>query len=146
MEQEGLKKRESQIASELEKLFEMQMSAKGIAQDLFQERLAKVGGDRKAVQARLMELSAQIEDVRAKGQESERIRDRILEFKKGWKKATGSDKKRLSRRVLSRLIPTERGLEVFYFSERTAGGDLIGSCVGSDIGGNGWGGRTRTCE
>ncbi|MCB0343342.1 MAG: recombinase family protein, partial [Bdellovibrionales bacterium] len=135
-EQGGLKKRESQLTKELDQLITMKMGSQGIAEEIFQERLEKLGMERKAIQNRLAELSEQIEESQKRSNESQRIRDRVTEFQKGWKKATGAEKKRLGRRLLSRLIPTENGLEVFYFTEKEVCSDYVGenqSAVGDGV-------------
>ena len=118
-EKAGLEKRASQLSIDLERLFELQLNSEGVAQELFKERLAKIGSERKTIENRLLELTEQIEKRNSLRSESRRIRSRVEEFRKGWKRATAAEKKRLGRRVLSKLIPSERGLEIFYFTDRS---------------------------
>lgn len=160
-EQNHLKKKESQLSEDLEKLFELHLSSQGMSKEIIHDRIEKIGHSRKQVQIRLAELEQKNLMAREYENASKQIKNHILEFNRGWKKATGAEKKRLARKVLSRLIPTEVGLEVYYFmgtenlSENDNTNANMGSeaqkqknqvlslvSVGSDIVKVGWGRRT----
>ncbi len=161
LERDGLEKRQTQIEVEVGRLFDLQLKSPDLATELFGDRLAKLSVEKKSNQLRLAELESQTQLGHSAQKATDSLREQIAEFNRGWKKATGAEKKRLSRRVLSRLVPSDEGLNVFYFldegfglvsggagvagSKALAGSqgrkDLILSCAGSDVVENGWGGR-----
>ena len=80
-----------------------------------------------------------------------RIQQLVVEVRKGFKKAPPPMKRRLLRKLLSSLVYTSQGLEVYFnvgdsydFNSEVLDQSLLFRDL--PIGGNGWGGRGRTCE
>ena len=107
---------------------------------------------------------------------TQEIAERLREFERGFRKASGAMKKRLVRRVLKQVLVTPEGLKMYMLmagqedipnhqlklvreesvggnktplyalTKRAAGDDSKLSVLGSDIRKNGDSGRTRTCD
>ncbi|MBV2167918.1 MAG: recombinase family protein [Bdellovibrio sp.] len=178
---------EAEIASTFK--LQMQMSGGTESAALAAEHLEKLGKQKKSLMAFLENLKLQEENIVEAGEVVKVIEEKVLEFRKGFPKATPVLKRRLVRKVLKKLVLTPKGLETFFCVDendvekaagrhvpgasakilrferkkesesqilgateppalplRAAGSDLIPSFEFLLNDGNGWGGRTRTCE
>jgi hypothetical protein len=77
----------------------LQLKSPDLATEFFADRLSKLSSEKQANQLRLAELSSQKELGHSVQKATDSLREQIAEFNRGWKKATGAEKKRLSRRV-----------------------------------------------
>lgn len=118
IELEGLRNRKRQLEVEIEKLISLKLvSQEQMVLELFEEKLKNMGIERKDLDMRIREIEVCLVDLESDGNLRERLEQRVQEFMRGWKKATGPQKKRLAQRTLSRLLPTPAGLEVYYLTD-----------------------------
>ncbi len=148
IEKEQLQKKLNGLENEINNLFELQNdAAQGLAKELFKERLERLAQNRQVLTQRLnvveLEISAAIDAKSA----TQQIKSKIFNFKKCWKKSTGSQKKQLIKNLIEKLIPTKEGLDLYYFTDSEKLPPLpVGSLAvkSSLIVGNGGGGGNRT--
>ena len=84
------------------------------ANDLVKDRLQTLAIKKKELESELdCVVSDEYSSVDTK--EAKRIiEDRVLDFKRGWKKANPNQQKKLVRRIFNQLILTESGLQAYY--------------------------------
>ena len=119
----------SKIASEIDSVFKLltSFSEHTAGGDLVKERLQMLAIKKKELENEL-DCAVFEEHSSVNTKEAKRIiEDRVLEFKRGWKKANPNLQKRLVRQIFNQLVLTEKGLEAYYSlaeDEKIVGYDL----------------------
>ncbi len=115
---------------------------------LIKERLKKLSKQKELLQNQLQETKTQHEALKTT-KESESLKERILRFKKLFKKASDFQKKKLIHAVIEKITLKDNKLHIFYKNscariESLKNGDDEKIVVGSTVVENGRGGWTRT--
>lgn len=115
-EAQRIRKAIGDLDKEIASIFKLQaqLESGSEAAKLAAEHLEKLGNDRKAMSLRLADLS----DLEHGFQETHEMRNviegKVLEFKKGYPKATPAVKRRLVRKVLRQLIYLNGELNIYF--------------------------------
>lgn len=104
-------------AREIEQVFKLQMQLDlgSLSMGLAKERLEELGKQKKRLENLRTKLLDQISSEVLSEDPLEELNSRILDFKRGWKKATTAEQKRLLRRVFGALVYKENVIEVQYY-------------------------------
>lgn len=106
----------SKIASEIDSVFKLLISFSDntAANDLVKDRLQILAAKKKVLESEL-ECVVNDEDFSVNTKEAKKIiEERVLEFKRGYKKANINRQKRLVRRIFNQPILTDSGLHAYY--------------------------------
>ncbi len=104
------------ITSEIDSVFKLLIgfSDNTAANELVKDRLQTLAIKKKELES---ELDCVVNDEYSLVDTREAkkiIEDRVLDFKRGWKKANPNQQKKLVRRIFNQLILTESGLQAYY--------------------------------
>ncbi|GIL16307.1 MAG: hypothetical protein BroJett040_00580 [Oligoflexia bacterium] len=115
-EMQSIKKNIEEIEREITSTFKLQVRlAQGSeAMQLATEHLEGLGKKKKVLVSRQLELEEIEFSQKSEKEICEEIKRNILDFKKGFKRAPPSLKRRLVHKVLGELVLTDKGLEVYY--------------------------------
>lgn len=119
------------IAKDIDQVFklQMQLDVGSTALELAKEKLEMLGRQKKQLENLRTKLLDQISSSSDLEEGFEELQTRIFDFRKGWRKASSAEQKRLLRRLLGGLVCREKGIDVFYYPAVLEGDRLDGSKV-----------------
>ncbi|MGZ6435006.1 MAG: hypothetical protein ACXWRE_16845 [Pseudobdellovibrionaceae bacterium] len=105
------------VGIDVDKIFKLQsqLALDSLSFDLAREKLEALGKKKKGLEELRTKLVDQISSSGDIDEAIESLKERIFDFRKGWRKSSAAEQKRLLRRLLSGLVCHENAISVYYY-------------------------------